>query len=541
MNFLHHILDGLAGQPDKPILVEIHGPELRPTTCAELRAYIDRVRQSLRAAGIVPGDRVALLAPNSSRWVAADLAIMAEGAIVVPLYPRQAPDELIAMMKDCAPRLLLCATAELRLAITSRWKESPRTLLFDDAFSSPLSPLERGVGGEGPAAIIYTSGTSGEAKGVVLTSENLSFMVEHTSRRVLDLVPDLPPTAEHRVFHYLPFCFAGSWIMLLTSLHRANPLMMSMDLTRMLEEVAVAKPHYFLNVPALLERVRNGVYTRLRERGGATSNLFFRVQELSSRMAKPGLMDQARLWTARKLIFPRLKAHFGPNLRALLCGSAPLSVETQRFFEMLGLPVLQIYGLTETTAICTMDDPGRVEPGRVGRAIPGIEMKLGENAEIIVRGPNVFPGYWNRPQATAEIIKHGWLHTGDQGEVDATGNWKITGRIKNLIITTAGHNISPEPIEEMLKEALPEAEHVMVVGNDRKYLAAILAGKLPSDRAQAALDQVNRALPHYKQVRKFICVEPFTAESGLLTANRKLKRAAIEASWKAELDRLYQE
>jgi long-chain acyl-CoA synthetase len=558
MTFLERILQNLAATPAKSILIEVHGGELRPTTCGELLADIGRVRAALRAAGVGSGDRVALLGANSARWVAADLAIMAEDAIVVPLYSRQAPDELVAMLKDCTPRLLLCANAELRDAITTRWSEAPRTLTYDALFEdarraggvSPPSAADdprtdAPLGGLTPparqaAAIIYTSGTSGEAKGVVLTHDNLRFMVEYTSRRVLDLVPDSPTEAEHRVFHYLPYCFAGSWIMLLTCLYRNNPIMMSMDLTKLMDEVQVAAPHYFLSVPALLERVRNGVYTKLRAKGGIGAKIFFRA-DLSLRARSLSFLDKLTVALARLLIFPKIRAKLGPHLRALVCGSAPLSEETQRFFEMLCIPVLQIYGLTETTAICTMDDPGLVTPGRVGRAIDGIEMKLGEHEEILVRGPNVFPGYWNRPQATAELIRDGWLHTGDQGQVDESGNWKIVGRIKNLIITSGGHNISPEPIEELLQNALPEAEHVMVVGNDRKYLAALLTGKASSERVEAALAEVNRDLPHYKQVRKFICVEPFTTENGLLTANRKLRRAAIESRCKAELDRMYQE
>ncbi len=156
----------------------------------------------------------------------------------------------------------------------------------------------------------------------------------------------------------------------------------------------------------------------------------------------------------------------GGKLRALICGSAPLSVETQLYYMMLGIPVLQVYGLTETTAICTMDDPdGNVVPGRVGPAITGVEMKLGENEEILVRGPNIFSGYWQRPQETEKVLRDGWFHTGDQGEVDAAGNWKIVGRIKNLIILGSGHNIAPEPIEDKVLEQLPGASQVVVVGN----------------------------------------------------------------------------
>jgi len=232
----------------------------------------------------------------------------------------------------------------------------------------------------------------------------------------------------------------------------------------------------------------------------------------------------------------------GNTLRALVCGSAPLSVETQHYFMMLGIPVLQVYGLTETTAICTMDDPkGRVVAGRVGPAIEGIEMQLGENEEILVRGPNIFPGYWERPQETAKVLRDGWFHSGDQGEVDGNGNWKIIGRIKNLIILASGHNIAPEPIEDAILRQLPDAAQAVVIGNARGYLTALITGKLVSEKVQAALDRVNRELPHYKQVRTFQIVgDPFTIESGLLTANGKLKRDLIAEKFKYEIEQMYQ-
>jgi len=208
---------------------------------------------------------------------------------------------------------------------------------------------------------------------------------------------------------------------------------------------------------------------------------------------------------------------------------------------MLGIPVLQVYGLTETTAICTMDDPDRVVvPGRVGPAIAGVEMKLGENEEILVRGPNIFPGYWNRPEETGKVLRDGWFHTGDQGEVDAAGNWKIIGRIKSLIILGSGHNVAPEPIEAKILQDLPGASQVVVVGNARGYLAALVTGKVSGEKVQAALDAVNPSLPHYKQVRAFHIVgDPFTIESGLLTANGKLKRDLIAERFQGEIDGMY--
>ncbi len=207
---------------------------------------------------------------------------------------------------------------------------------------------------------------------------------------------------------------------------------------------------------------------------------------------------------------------------------------------MLAVPVLQVYGLTETTGICTMDDPRHPVAGRVGAAIPGIEMKLAENDEIVVRGANVFPGYWNRPQQTAEVLREGWFHTGDQGELDSTGTWRIVGRIKNLIILGSGHKLAPEAIEDHIAKSLPGAQQVLVVGNGRGYLSVIVTGSVTGEQVQGALDVVNPQLPHYKQVRAF-CLrqEPFSIENGMMTANGKLKRDVISARMKDEIEDMY--
>jgi len=226
---------------------------------------------------------------------------------------------------------------------------------------------------------------------------------------------------------------------------------------------------------------------------------------------------------------------------ALICGSAPLAPETQQFFMMLGIPVLQGYGLTETTGICTLDDPSvPVEPGHVGQAVPGIEMRIGENEEILVRGPNIFGGYWNRPEETARVMEGGWFHTGDQGEVTVGGNWRIIGRIKNLIILNSGHNIAPEPIEDRVMQVLPGAQQVVLVGNGKGYLCALFTGGVSDPDVQAVLDRVNPELPHYRQIRNFIILkDSFTSENGLLTANGKLRRDAINAKFASEISAMY--
>ncbi len=564
MSCLDDIFDQLEAVGDTVVLRELRSGETQPTTLPgkasatgrELREMVARARAFLASEDLRKGDRCALLAHNSIEWVAMDLAIMAEGLIVVPLYARQAPAELVAMMKDCHPALICCGESALRDGIAGNWPEAPLQVLFQEVFgrtgaterpeiSHPFAQNAKRVGqptDSDPVTIIYTSGTSGEAKGVVLTAGNIGHMLGCTSAR-LDALMERKP-GHDRVFHYLPFCFAGSWIMLLTCLLCGSLLTMNSDLGKLASDMRESEPDYFLNVPALLERMRKAVDQQLWKTGGLALGIYGRAKSawLRKHEGQSSLSDSLWLTLANRVIFPTIrKKMIGSNLKALICGSAPLNVETQLYFLMLGIPVLQVYGLTETTAICTMDDPRHVEPGRVGPAIRGVEMKLGENDEIIVRGPNIFPGYWNRPQETAKTLRDGWFHTGDQGEVNAAGNWRIIGRIKNLIILGSGHNIAPEPIEDEVLRNLPGAQQVVLVGNGRGYVSAIVTGSVTQEQIQTALDAVNEGLPHYKQIRAFhVRAEPFSIENGLLTANGKLKRDAIAVRLALEIEDLYQ-
>lgn len=548
MSFLDDIFAKLETSGDAVILQELRDGR---TVAVSGREVLDLVRQArtfLASKGMTKGERVALLANNGINWVALDLAIMAEGLIVVPLYARQAPAELVAMMKDCSPTLICGGDAALRDGILRDWPGAPSQCLFEDIFAKTDTVTRAGVPAphqhvdSDPVSIIYTSGTSGEAKGVVLTAGNLGHMLGCTSGRLNLLMEGR--AGQDRVFHYLPFCFAGSLIMLLTCLLRGSMLTLNTDLSKLANEMRVAGPDYFLNVPALLERMRKAVDEQLWKTGGIALSLYSKAKAAWMRKhdGQSSFSDSMWISWANTIVFPTIrKKMIGPNLKALICGSAPLNLETQLYFMMLGIPVLQVYGLTETTAICTMDDPRKVEAGRVGPAISGIEMKLSDGEEILVRGPNVFPGYWNRPQETAKVLREGWFHTGDQGEVDARGNWRINGRIKNLIILGSGHNIAPEPIEEKILDNLPGAQQVVLMGNGRGYLSAIVTGSVTREQMQAALDDMNPSLPHYKQVRTFyVSEEPFSIENGLLTANGKLKRDLIAARFRLEIEEMYE-
>jgi long-chain acyl-CoA synthetase len=545
-NFLETILAQLKRADGRVVLREIRGDHFVSVTGRELLDEIQLVRIFLRNSGVQSGDRCALLAANSIRWAVFHLALMAEGVIVVPLYSRQSSAELAAMMRDCQPRLIFVGDAALGDGVAQAWPDAPRRVLFDEVLRSSkpqplLSDAPNPPQNTDIVTIIYTSGTSGEPKGVCLNVANLTHMLSCTSERLDQLMgathePD-------RVFHYLPFNFAASTILMLSCLTRESLLTLSTDLNKLADEIRLASSNYFLNVPTLLERVRHGVEEAIAKRPAVIRSLFAKARSAWQRqhVGRGRTLDAFWLALGRMLIFRKIRERFGPHLRALICGSAPLAPATQQFFLMLGIPVLQAYGLTETTGICTLDDPRvPVEPGYVGTVITGIEMKLAENEEIVVRGPNIFPGYWNRPEETARVLQDGWFHTGDQGEVNVRGNWRISGRIKNLIILNSGHNIAPEPIEEKVARLLPAAQHIVVVGNGRGYLCALVSGEVESAAVQAALDTVNPELPHYRQVRNFTIVrDAFTPENGLLTANGKLRRDTIDARYASEINAMY--
>ena len=573
MTFLENIFARLQRSANEPVIQEIYGTVIASATGSNFLEKVEEARRFLKARGLKIGDRCVLVAPNSIRWAATDLAMMAEGIIVVPLYARQAPGELVGMMKDSIPARIFCADPVLASEIQKLWPEAPHITLLDSVFigeKNPITPPMTHADAD-VLTIIYTSGTSGEPKGVMLNAGNVNHMIGCTNARLDQLMGtgnnfDEASSAQastgtpDKIFHYLPVCFAGSWILLLTSLSRSSVLTFSTDLSQISNEIKLTDPDYFLNVPTFLERVRSKIEETIQKRGEWASVIFARAKrEYQERQeGRSQIFDAASLWLAKQMIFPAIRKGIGPDLKALICGSAPLSVETQYFFMMLGIPVLQVYGLTETTAICTMDDPHHAVPGRVGPAIPGIEMTISPEGEILARGPNIFAGYWQRPEATQKTMEGGWFHTGDQGEADATGNWRVTGRLKNVIILNSGHNVPPEPIEENLSAILPDAQQVMIVGNGRGYIVALVtvvsgnhSGGGPGlgedhrederKRLQWAIDAINETLPHYKQIRAFhIVPEPFSIENGLLTANGKFKRDAISQTYAAEITKLYE-
>lgn len=543
MSFVAHVLNRLADDPERAVLTGLRQGSVRQITAGELLQDVMRARRRLREAGLRAGDRCGMVAGNSPAWVAADIAMMSEGIVSVPLYSRQSASELVFALKDASPSLVLAEESSAH-ALHSTGAGSVQIVDLEEfvrgaaAAAVPISP-PTALAPEDPITIRYTSGTSGAPKGAILTRGNVDHMLSCTTKR-LDVALEGIGEQE-RIFHYLPFCFAGSWILLWTALSRGALLTLSADPSRIAQDLASARPHTFLNVPLLLERMRAGIEDKVHARGGSLARLFEAAFAAGVRRANKEfrVADSITLALARATLFSAIRAKLGSDLRVLICGSAPLARETQIFFTMLGLPVLQVYGLTETTAICTMDHPRRVAPGRVGQAIEGVEMKLSADGEILVRGPNVFPGYWNRPDADAAIFVGDWLRTGDRGEVDDQGRWKIIGRVKSTLVLTSGHNVAPEPLEDAIRAALPRARTAVVVGHGRPHVAAFLTGGVSREDAERALSSLNRSLPHYQRIHSFAVLPEEAMESGCFTANGKLRREAIAERLAEQIETLY--
>lgn len=546
MSFVDVILRNLLENPDRSLLREMHGAREVPIQNAALLHKVQSIRAQLRKRGVNRGDRVGLVAKNSIDWVATDLALLTEGAVSVPLYARQGAPELAELIEQADP-VLVVAAESLRGSLSDALPPSLSSKVC--SLEELTKDLQVPVEGEVPThaddvvTIIFTSGTSGTAKGAVLNRGNCDFMLGVTRdglERLFRKAQRLPQ--DDRVFHYLPFCFAGSRILLWTCLARGTPICISTDLDQLKDELKGAAPNLMLNVPFLLERIRTGVETKLQEKSRVLHQLFVQCFQAFQRIsASQGRKrDHILLRFSKPILLAPIRKQIGAQLDALLCGSAPLQEDTQRWFQMVGIPVVQIYGLTETTAIVTMDEPEEVRPGFVGLPVTGVEVRVHESGELWTRGPHVFPGYFRNEDATAAVMADGWFKSGDLVETDERGRIRIIGRAKNVLVLAAGHNVAPEPLEAQLQSLMPRAEHVVLVGHGKPFLVAVVTGSCGQGDVDRAIEETNRSLPHYKRIRaNHLSQEPLTPENGLLTANQKLKRQAIDAHFRDVLDGIY--
>ncbi|HUB09380.1 MAG TPA: long-chain fatty acid--CoA ligase [Myxococcales bacterium] len=574
------------------------GSTWKEMTWADLAQRVRQAAEGFIRLGVQPGDRVCIFAATRLEWVVADMATLAAGAIVVPIYASNTAQEAAYILENAGATLCVVDSDQPdgrspgRLTrIREAWAKTPalqKVVLFDGSggddarihawgevasgTSTPELIEERekrtaAVGPTSPATFIYTSGTTGNPKGVVLTHGN--WVYEANASRDIGFMEN-----NEIVLLFLPLAHSFAQVIKAAWLSLGFCLAFAESTEKVVDNCGEVHPTVLPAVPRIFEKVYNKVVSDGSAAPGLQGRLFrwamgaFDEQATARLEGKPGPMSFA---LAKKIVFPKIKAkldvRLGGAMRRFISGGAPLSRKLAYFFDELGFEILEGYGLTETSAGSCVNLPGRVRIGTVGPPFPGTEIKIAEDGEILIRGPGVMKEYYKLPEATAEAIdKDHWFHTGDIGEVDPAGYVRITDRKKDIIVTAGGKNVAPQNIENELK-AFAIVSQAMVYGDRRKFLSALVtvseeqAKKIAADKSltygdyadltqkpaireavQSAIDAVNANLPSYETIKKFaVLPSDFTQESGELTPTLKVKRKFATQKYKNLLDGFYDE
>ncbi len=554
------------------------GAGWRDLSWGALTAEAARRQAALAAAGLQPGDRVALMLGNGWQWAAFEQAALGLGLVVVPLYVNDRPDNVAFILRETGSRILLLGEAaqwtELAEALAGlsglqvlvcRGPAEPPCVALADWLPAGDHVFRVEVdGGDRLATIVYTSGTVGRPKGVMLSHHNILWNAYacHRCNAVsrddvfLSFLP-LSHTLERTVGYYLPM-MAGATVAY------------NREVAVLAEDLQQVRPTVLISVPRIYERIHDRILAQLQHRPALARNLFRAAvtvgwQHFLWRQGRGGWHPAFLAWPLlRTLVAAKVQARLGGRLRIAVCGGAPLSETVARTFIGLGVPLLQGYGMTEASPVVSANRLDDNVPSSVGRPLPEVEVRIGDEAELLVRSPGVMQGYWQRPEATAEAIDEaGWLHTGDKARLDDSGHLYITGRLKDIIVLANGEKVPPADME-MAITLHPLFEQVLVCGECRPYLAAVAVlnrgeweklartrGLDPDDPAAlnapavqeqvlAIMGQQLRAFPGYAQVRRVaLTLEPWTVENGLLTPTLKPRRNRIMAHHEKEIEALY--
>ena len=562
----------------------------RPVSSREWLQRSRAIAVGLDALGVQAGDRVALLSENRVEWFLVDGAIQIVGAVNVPIYPTLMPAQIEYILNDSGAKAAFVSTASQRKkfeGIAANTPQLKHLIGFDDvdgAKALSLAELEEdgrkrleadpgradaladAVSGSALASIVYTSGTTGDPKGVMLTHDNLVSNVK-ASMEVLPIGKDdvalsaLPYSHvfERMVAHYL---FPATGV----SIHIAG------NLEEVPQNLGEVRPTVMTMVPRFYEKL----YARVKEsvdQGSSTKQKIFNwaigvgrehgVYRLKNET--PPFLLGLKYKLATKLVFGKLQQRIGGRLRFFVSGAAPLAKEIADFFWAAGISIVEGYGLTETSPVISVNRPGGIKFGSVGRPIPGVEVKIADDGEICARGPNIMKGYYNKEEDTRAVIDaDGFFHTGDIGEIDSDGFLRITDRKKDIIVTAGGKNIAPQPIEGVLKTNAYITE-VVVVGNQRKFPSALVvpnfeklqmwcrvqsidaetneqmaANPKVSEFILTEIDGMSDGFAQYERIKKIsVLAKEFTLEEGELTPTMKVKRRVVESRYKNLIDAMY--
>ncbi len=553
---------------------------------AETGAEVDAIARGLVALGLAPGDRIGVLADTRREWTLVSFAIGAAGGVVVPVYPTNSARECAWVLGDSGARAVICEDPAQAAKIASIRRQLPDlghviTIDGDAGADAELTLPELRQRGDSVAqealdarraavipadvyTIIYTSGTTGPPKGVVLTQSN--------AMAACEMIRELAVLRDDEVSYlFLPLAHIFAQSTMLASFELGTAIVYyGGDTKQILPELMATEPTYLPSVPRIFEKLY-GAAMKLRDAGSEEDQARFdaavrvgvQVRQMRER-GEPVSDELAQAFDrAEENLYARVRALFGGHINQALSAAAPIAQEILEFFYACGVHVVEAWGMTETTALGTLCTPDHYKFGTVGRAAPGVEIRIAEDGEILVRGPNVFREYWNNPQATADTIVDGWLHTGDLGEIDEDGFMSITGRKKDIIITAGGKNLTPANLENDLKQS-PFISQAVMHGDRRPYPVVLITldieeiapwareRGLPEDLAELAreqqvvelvqgvLDQANAHYAQVEQIKRFAILErDLTIDDGELTPTLKVKRSVVGERHAAVFESMY--
>lgn len=550
----------------------------------EVLAKVQDLTLGLIDLGVKPGDRVSILGNTRVEWTLFDLAAMSAGAIVAPIYQTNSPVECQYVIEHSGARFLVVedeAQLEKIRQVKDQLPDLETVIMMlgksDDTVSMD-ELMERGSKGdpggfekswqsvkpEDTCKIIYTSGTTGPPKGCVISHGNYRSMLDMSeSVEILG--------AGETTFLYLPLAHVFALLIQYGTLDVGGRIAYwERDQLRIVPSLSEIKPENFPSVPRIFEKVHDSAIAGSAGDGGLKAAIFNwavkvgkKVNDLEDQGKKPGALLARKHALADKLVFTKIRDIFGGNLKLAITGAAPIDPEIIRFFHAAGVPVLEAWGMTETSTGGTLNLPGTFRVGTVGQALPGVDLKTAEDGELLVKGPNVFQGYYKNQEATDETIIDGWLHTGDLASIDDEGYVTITGRKKELIITAGGKNITPVNIEALVKRN-PLVSQCVVVGDRKPYLVALITldqealsrfaaeqGTLDEsatmtdspvvrEELEKHIEEVNSHFASVEQVKRFqILPADLSQEGGELTPTLKLKRPVISSKYEKEIEDLY--
>jgi len=547
---------------------------------------VREIAKGLIALGVQPGDRVAILSNTRAEWTLADLGVMCAGAIVVPVYQTNSPDECLYVLDHSGATAIFCEDDHQQGKLREIRKKLPKLrqiVLFEgdsegamtlealraggaDVTDEQLAERVDGAGPDDTATIVYTSGTTGPPKGCLLTHANLRADVGMLRQRVGFSAGD------DVVYIFLPLAHVLSRIVQLVVLDAGAVLAYwHRDPKKIIDDVGEIAPTILPSVPRVFEKIYTAATGKVAAAGGPKEKLFWwavgvgrKVRERERKGGRNGLVLDAQLALADKLVLHKVRDLFGGRIKLALTGAAPIDVDILSFFHACGVWVLEGYGMTETSAVAALNTIEEHRLGTVGRPLPGCEVRIAKDGEILMRGAHIFKGYYNDEESTSRELVDGWLHSGDLGELDADGYLSITGRKKDLIITSSGKNITPSNIESALTLSRFVSQAV-VYGDRRPYLTALLtldpdeAGALAekvgaSDASPAALaqdpavrkeiqttvDEANSRFSRIAQVKRWAILDrDLSQEEGELTPSLKVKRNVVYENYADRYAALY--